>query len=233
MSGGDYASLTPVTPGSVPSSYGRDMRDSVLLRFASAASRTATFVTPLGAADEGMRSYLADSKRIDLWNGSAWVLESYVPPQVNVRKTSDESVTSSTVLQNDNELLLTYSANATYGISAGLFTDGATAGDLQVAFAFTAAAGTRISWAGPGPAETIASYAGDALFYARNAATTSPTSGLTYGLAGGTVIMVPLAGILVVGSTPGTLQLMWAQGTSSATATVVKTDSWLQLERVA
>jgi len=72
MSAGDYASLTPVVPGAVPSSWGRDVRDSVVLRFASAAARTSALVG-LGAAHEGMATWLKDVDRLEIWNGADWV----------------------------------------------------------------------------------------------------------------------------------------------------------------
>jgi hypothetical protein len=91
MAGGDYASLTPVVPGAVPDSWGEDVRDSVILRFATAAARDAVLVG-LGAGDEGLTVYLKDSDTRFYWDGAAW---HNAAPRIVGAKYSTSDITSS------------------------------------------------------------------------------------------------------------------------------------------
>jgi hypothetical protein len=52
-------------------------------------------------------------------------------------------------------------------------------------------------------------------------------------LGAGATLVVTINGTIRVGPTSGTVSLDWAQGTSSATATTLYTDSWLRLQRIA
>jgi hypothetical protein len=140
-----------------------------------------------------------------------------------VRKAADESVTSSTVLQNDNELFVTLDAGSTYEVRFALFYTAATAGDL------------KWQWSGPTDivgadgALRISNSASSSEGSVRASASSSFTSGLGGVLsAGGTGAAAYLFGSMVlVTTTGGNLQLTWAQETSSGTATTVLAGSYL------
>lgn len=143
-----------------------------------------------------------------------------------VLKTSTESVTSSTTLQNDDQLFLAVVANAKYAIEGLLLYDGAGAGDFKVAF--TTPSGATINWGGTAPQSgvgvnslnaNVATASGAALAFACNG-------------AGNTMLAQP-KGYLAIGATAGNLQLQWAQQASSATATRVFLGSQLKLTRIA
>lgn len=143
------------------------------------------------------------------------------------RKTADESVTSDTTLQNDNDLVVPVVASSVYRVEWDLRTDGALAGDFK--YAFTGPSGATMVWQSRGN-------------LAADTANTAPIpvdvtaigTTVTHGtIAAGTVSRVCGSGILVVSTTAGNLQLQWAQGTSSATATKALTHSWLRASRVA
>lgn len=150
---------------------------------------------------------------------------------VTAYKTANESVTSSTTLQNDDLLLLPVVANARYIMDAQLFysgaTDGATGG---LKLGWTGPSGATMTWSSYGvnqnlaPATVNYNVVGEAI------------GGLPRPLAtsgvGFTMSCVP-RGLLNTASNSGNLQLQWAQGGSSATATIVQAGSWIRLTRIA
>ncbi|MBD9700637.1 hypothetical protein IHE56_00730 [Streptomyces sp. ID01-12c] len=149
-----------------------------------------------------------------------------------VRKTADESVTSSTTLQNDNELVLAVSANCTYAFRVWLLATDATDANGDIKFAFTFPASAVCHFSGRGPHTLLASGAfGDGEYIGRNTATSGSTVA-SYGLTT-SVIGIEITGLLIVGANAGNLQLQWAQNTSDANATTVQAGSFMTLERVA
>lgn len=155
------------------------------------------------------------------------LLESMLP--LVAYKATTEPVTSSTTLQNDDDLVLSVEANATYEMDLKLFhdSDATVAGDI------------KIGWVGPSGATMNWGVHG------ANSAATSSTSALANmqtrvigevaafggGDSSGTVALA--FGVLVTSSTAGTLQLQWAQETSNAVATNVRAGSLLKLRRIA
>ena len=140
-------------------------------------------------------------------------------------KTVDESVTSSTTLQNDDTLLHPVEASTTYEFEALLALTGNVTGDFKMAFTFPAA--STCYWGAVGPSSADAGFgtAGSAQL----AATFGSASGTAVAYSGSTTAVVILVkGVLVVSTTPGNLQLQWAQNTSNGTATVVKAGSYLR-----
>jgi hypothetical protein len=152
---------------------------------------------------------------------------SYVQP-VYVRKTANESVTNSTTLQNDDELLLSVEANATYEMRAFLIFTAGTTGDLK--YGWTAPAGATMDWNMGGEESTIGVPTGMAYWAANSIGGTDVAAGMT---VSSTVVIARPEGLLRVSGTAGTFQLQWAQGAADAgTATTVKTGSWLMLRRL-
>jgi hypothetical protein len=142
-------------------------------------------------------------------------------------KTSDESVASSTTLQNDDQLVLSVAANAKYRMIGYIVYDGAAdpAGGLKLQF--TGPSGATMPWTNFGANISGASQYNVVV---EQLAAASPRSVPTNN---GVLMSCAPKGLLVVSSTAGSLQLKWAQNSSSATATVVKANSWLELVRVA
>lgn len=146
-----------------------------------------------------------------------------------VRKTADESVTSSATLQNDNELSIPIPAAGTYEIEVSLLVTSAAnaAGDIRVGATFPA--GTMVM-AVDGLDNSLAS--GTAGTGTRFAATI--TSGVDPGVALGASTAMTYAHVkfLFVATASGTFQFQWAQGASNANATTVKTNSYLTMKQV-
>lgn len=139
-----------------------------------------------------------------------------------VIKGADQSLASSTTLQNDNALFVPVVANASYLMICMLDYEGAAIGTGD------------IKWVWTGPAGFTLRYTGLYL----------PTSGTVHtgAIAGATTVVAAttgtgnLAGATMVGSiftgnAAGTLQLQWAQNSPSATATIVHAQSLLSLWR--
>lgn len=147
-----------------------------------------------------------------------------------VRKTADESVTSSTTLQNDDHLLYTIGAAGTYVFDVHLFAESAAnaAGDIIVGFTFPT--GT-MHFSGNGAHNSLASGStGDGEWIARLSAT-SGTTNIPYGLST-TPTWIHIHGILIATAT-GTLQFQWAQLASNANASTVKSGSHLVVKQTA
>lgn len=141
-----------------------------------------------------------------------------------VTKTADQSVTSSTTLVNDNELLLSLAANAVYEFRCTLDYEGGTQGASDLKWGWSVPSGTIMRYTRIGIDTAGASTAGFM---------TTESSTVAGGTAGaGSLKGVLMDGVIDTGSTAGTLQLKWAQNTSSATATIVHALSKLIAQRV-
>lgn len=140
-------------------------------------------------------------------------------------RSATQSVTSSTALVNDDTLSASVIASATYHVEAFLIFTGGTQGSSDLKIAWTAPAGVTMTWwvQGLNTAGT----------YTVTAANVLPTTTVALGTSGATVRVARIEGALVVAATAGTLQLQWAQNTSSGTATVMGIGSLLKLTRVA
>ena len=139
-----------------------------------------------------------------------------------IRKAADESVTNSTTLQNDDELLLAMAANEVWAIELRLLTYDAVATD----------AGVKFAWSLPSGA-TLRSY----LVYTTSAGAGGvawKADAETLDLYAGTAIIATLVqwAIIVNGATAGNAQLQWAQNTQQNRATTVKANSVLRATKL-
>lgn len=144
-------------------------------------------------------------------------------------KTGDESVTSSTSLQNDDQLFLPLSANAKYIFNGYLVYTGALDPAGGLSLQFTVPSGSSGLWTNFG---TNANVSPSVVNY--NVVAESFGSGSPRGVGSvgsGTTMSCQPRGYISTSTTSGNLQLRWAQNVSDATSTVVKTGSWLQVVR--
>lgn len=150
----------------------------------------------------------------------ASVLQGAIPNAVI--KPTDQSVTSSTTLVNDADLVVPVAANATYLFFSYLDYEGAAAGDLKISWVVPASATLR--WAQIG--QTTASAATTGL-------TGTETTAYSFGSdAAATLNALLMHGSLLTAGTSGSLQLQWAQNASSGTATKVHAQSFVALWRI-
>jgi hypothetical protein len=142
-----------------------------------------------------------------------------------VYKTDDESVTSSTAVQDDDHLTLTVAADAVYALDTFLDVEGDVDGDFKLTF--TGPSGATGSWTPDGISNGNANNIGQ-IKRGRVALGTDDSVGVT----GDGTIVTP-RGQITTSSTAGSLTLRWAQNGSDETATTLKAGSWLRLHRMA
>lgn len=155
-------------------------------------------------------------------------LNRYPLQQVHIIKTADESVTSSTTMQDDNHLFVTVAAGADYWVQVYLTYEGDLAGDLKVGW--SGPSGATLDWM----SDSLSSAVTDTncrgiVSRSLQAISSTPAPGA---LGAGILAVAVPRGILRVGVNAGTLQLRWAQLASSATPTIVKAGSLLRLRRL-
>ncbi|MGH2373036.1 MAG: hypothetical protein ACRDIC_06100 [bacterium] len=147
-----------------------------------------------------------------------------VGPHLVVRKPSDESVTSSTVLQDDNNLLMALAANEIWHVRFILlmFDNSASVADGKVAFTIPAGAsmGLTVIYDKPGSA--------GAQMSRFNTSGTSVQVDLTNVLSA-----IEVFGVVTNGGTAGNLTLQWAQAVSNASSLDMKANSTLWAVKLA
>jgi hypothetical protein len=133
-----------------------------------------------------------------------------------VSKPADETVNSSTTLQNDDDLFFSVSANKEYAFQIFLYLDIDGVPDFK--FDFTFPTGTTYLIGG---------------HYDQNAMSIHTEATSARYVNGGTDKWVFYTGTFVTAGTAGTVQLQWAQNSSNAADTTVKKGSWIQYEELA
>lgn len=143
-------------------------------------------------------------------------------------KASDQSVTSNTTLQDDADLQFSVVANAVYEVTGILFyTCDSTTGKLKLGF--IAPAGATFSWVALGTNGTV----NPATSLIMDRQTISSTSYILDSPGTGTVMTAHIRGLLRIGGTAGTFKAQFAQNGSIATATTMKADTHMRVQRVA
>lgn len=146
------------------------------------------------------------------------------------RQASDVSVVSNASTFTDLPSLgFPLGIGEVWGFEVVLFYEAATTGDIRVTWAGSLPANADGRWSGIGPA--LAS--GSSTTYSVGGTTQGIGSSLAFGGGGaGTEAMVTLRGLVRGATAAGTLQLKMRQGTSDATASIVKADSHIFAKRV-
>lgn len=140
---------------------------------------------------------------------------------MKVRKLADESVSSSTTLQNDDDLVFPIAANETWNFTGWLIVNSAS-GTPDLRLAFTVPAGATLRWSGFGDGNTGSDHE------------VIVTSGFTdvFQLTGGMWRdWVQVRGIVVNGANAGVVQMQWAQNVSNGSAVTIQAGSHLQASR--
>lgn len=147
--------------------------------------------------------------------------------QQNVKiKTATETVTSSTTLQDDDDLLLTVSANTNYWVEGLLFVATGASNTPDIKFGVNIPSGTfRWCTNGLGPTATATLDIIDKHSYTGG-------TGVGVGSISGSNTAIPFSGIARIGASGGNLKIQWAQNTSSGTGTQVLIRSFLRVLRV-
>ena len=144
-------------------------------------------------------------------------------------KSADESVTSSTTLQDDDHLTFAVEASGIYLVEYFLKVLSASATpDLKLAF--TAPSGATFDW---GPDINSANEdiwvpvgTGDTPVAASNLSTEA-----NFGLSANNTKLIHVKGILIVDTTAGNFTLRWAQSSSNGNATTIKKGSMVRYQK--
>jgi hypothetical protein len=146
-------------------------------------------------------------------------------PHLMVRKTSDETVSASTTLQNDDVLLFNVPANEIWQFQFVLVYLGTAAGGLKIAFTFP---GGTFTASGP-----QFNAAGTTLQMGTFGATTSPTASADYRVNSLTLPdTLVITGVYVNAGAGGNVVMQWAQQTASG-STTIKANSTLWAVKLA
>jgi hypothetical protein len=146
-------------------------------------------------------------------------------------KPSDESVTSSTTLQNDNHLNSGTLQPGTYILEWFLQVTGADAGDISLQHTFTGTMTINMFTQGfPTGAVGVSEFSRCETGNIND--TVSPTNSTNLGTITGQNVVVFVHMLAEVSAT-GAITLTWAQNTSNGTATTVKAGSHLVVRKIA
>lgn len=175
---------------------------------------TDTHANRLAAAHKAGRLWKeTDTGLIYLDDGTNWVI---YKGEGHVRKTADEIVNNSLVVQNDDHLLLPVEANEVWKFELLALVNCVTA-TPGTRFIFTGPAGSTITW-------WNATNDGNGL---SNPVAAQVTFSNPAGISG-----IRLAGWIANGATAGTLRLQWAQRVATAEDTKVLANSLLLGRRI-
>jgi len=139
-----------------------------------------------------------------------------------VRKTSDQSVTSSTVLVSDTALTMAVGTSEVWLFHFILRWEASTAGDFRVSFSLPSG---QIDAAASGYISNTTGVLAEQTWEALTATDAQPQDFGGHGAALPQITMID--GIYTGGGSAGSVTLRWAQWTSDATATKVLTNSTL------
>ncbi|MFA6039776.1 MAG: hypothetical protein WCV62_02345 [Candidatus Peribacteraceae bacterium] len=164
----------------------------------------------------------------NLYDPAAFAVEqvpedgSIAPLESTVRKSADQSVTSSTTLQNDTHFLFTLEANKSYVLTGGIFATSTSATpDIKIGFSLPLGTTMDIGYIAQGGNNRVA----DLL-------QTSDTASSLIPIPANGHTIIQSFGTIVTGGTGGTLRFKWSQNTSNATATTVKEGSFISISEI-
>lgn len=156
-------------------------------------------------------------------------MTTYFVQQAVIVKTADESVTSSTTMQNDNELLVPVAANTRYWVECFLIYSAHPNFDCKTGY--SGPSGSTFDWCGDGLISGETTTVGEVTKSLQGLGSTPGHAGVLE--SGSPIDMVAMhKGVLTTGGSAGTLTLRWAQLSSGATPTIVRAGSVLIVTRV-
>ena len=215
----DVGDITAVTAGTGISGGGTSGAVTVTNSMATAITTAGDLIKGTGSGTFDRLGIGSTGQVLTVASGApSWATPATAPTIKTVRKSSDQTVTSSTTLVNDSQLKFAIAANETYIFEAWLYTYAAD-GTPDIKVTFTSPAGSTLFWS-----------SSQVIFNAAAATT------LTVVAPGGTtgdlfvdsnLRAIQLYGSVLNGGTAGDVQFQLAQNTSSANGTSVKAGSYI------
>lgn len=147
-----------------------------------------------------------------------------------VVKSVDESVVSSTTMQDDDQLVLNVNANTKYWVEGFVMYSALAAADVKTSY--SGPSGAVFDWC-PDSNTSAATATVGPVSRSLQGLGAAPSHGALENPAGTPQPLVALhKGVLTVGATAGQLRLRWAQLTTSTTAAKVLAGSCLMITRI-
>jgi hypothetical protein len=138
-----------------------------------------------------------------------------------IRKTSNQTVTSSTAYQNDNALVYSASANQVFEFEAYMFISGGNGG-IKIRVNIPSGASMKL----------YAELKKDDQHHWVYGKLSSSTDEVAWTTIDNTWGYARIRGIITMGSSGGNVQIQWAQNSSNATGTTVEAGSYLKITPV-
>ncbi len=149
-----------------------------------------------------------------------------------VYKTSTQTVTSSTTLVNDTELLFPVAANGMYVVEFVVYFASLQAAGFKTAWSVPAGTSGNKFVAGPGSANAVESSANTTeMRWAIHGSSTTVSYTDPRNSTGLQSFVIERA-TLTVGATAGNVQFQWAQNVSNATGTIVVGPSYVKYRQI-
>lgn len=146
------------------------------------------------------------------------------------RATADTTVNNTTTYADVVGVSVAVEANAVYALTGFIEYASNTTPDIK--FAFVGPTGAGGHWGINGLVQTATISTGDFEAFALDALGIGNQLGLG-GVGNTTNVHGQLSGIILMGVTAGTLKLQFTQVTANASNTIVRTGSWIRIERIA
>jgi hypothetical protein len=195
--------------------YNAQVRDQVVSVFATASARDSAITSPVA----GMYCTTTDTGYLWRYNGTKWLIQPTV-----LLKQGDQTWTSNTGNNNDDTLFFSVSASCTYAFDMSLGWIASTT--PQIKFGISAPAGYRLDYGRTGKDNTGATFAD----YVQNNTTLAFSN--CGSISAGNYGDLRLTGMITIGGTGGTFQLVHGQVNSSATSVAVLRGSQMTFEQI-
>lgn len=213
----DVGDITEVTAGTGISGGGTSGAVTITNSMATAITTAGDLIKGTGSGTFDRLGIGSTGQVLTVTSGApAWETLPAGATVKTVRKSADQSVTSSTTLVSDTHLKFAVAANETYIFQLWLYT-----------YAADGTPDIKLTCAGPS-GSTVLWSSSQVIFNAGGATTLTVvnTSGVTADLfVDANLRAIQLYGTIANGATAGDLQFQWAQNTSSANSTTVKAGS--------
>lgn len=179
-------------------------------------------------------SGLAIGSRVRVWKMTSTANGTITTAPVLIRKTANQSRTSTTVLADDSELFTTLAANSSYEFEIGLFCIAQSGPGLQWTPNFTGTVSST-RWRNDQQHNNSASYGViSTIVYsgAYNAMPAASPPGWSNGF-GPYATSTIIKGTIAVGASGGKFSLQWAPKVNSGTAATIDEGSYLRVTKIA
>lgn len=219
----------PLATISVPASGGGAAAVSLAVRPVTVAP--GGILPDPAAAGVHAGQYRDTGAGLERYTGSAWVpLQMQGIGQVLfVRKSADTSRSNTITQADDPHLSVPVAANATYELTAFIVYSTPTAADFKIGF--TLPSGATQLWSPWGISDDSDTNSGGTVGRVRTGVSGGAATQL--GVLATTNVSIRPVGLIRTAGASGSCTVQWSQGTANAGATIMLTDSYLKLERMA